>query len=137
VASPAVANAIRSFLEGNFTLAPLLFENEGESSADTWVMVEYNSTSFTQESIGAGSVAANRWDEEGSFFCHVFTRRGIGTTDARAVSYGIADLFRGVTLLNDAIEIRDIIIGQGGPDEEGNFYIISVNVGWRMIDSRR
>jgi hypothetical protein len=137
MASPAVYDAIRAFLEAQFTTTPLIFENEGMPSTDTWTLIEFASVSYTQESIGSRTQATNRFDEEGSFFAHVMVRIGTGVRSALSTGFAIADLFRGLTLLNGALEFTDVVVGYGGPDDEGNWYRVSVNIGWRNMDSRR
>jgi Bacteriophage related domain of unknown function len=138
MSSPAVYAALRTFLNASYAATPLLYENEYTDAPSTaWALVEMSATQYFQTSIGAQTQAANRWDEEGSFFIHVMVPAGSGVTDAFAYSYALADLFRGLTLLNGNVEFNDVIVGAGsGSDDEGNWYRVSVNVGWRMIDSR-
>jgi hypothetical protein len=135
--SVPVYDAIRAFMDASFSATQVLYENEGDPSGDIWTLIEFSSTTYTQESIGAGTQAANRFDDEGSFFAHVMVKTGTGIRDALAVTDTIANLFRGLTLLNGSVEFNDVVVGYGGMDEEGKWYRTSVSIGWRQIDSRR
>lgn len=137
MASPQVYDAIRTFLEANYSATPLYFENEQtDAMPSAWVLIEFVSTTYFQTSIGARTQAENRFDEEGSLFAHVLVPVGSGVRDAFAYAYAIADLFRGLTLLNGNVEFNDVIVGYGESQDEGNYYRVSVNIGWRMSDSR-
>lgn len=139
MASPAVYDAIRNHLVANYLATPLFFENEHSASpgaGQAWVMVEFTSTTYAQQSIGARTQAENRWDEMGSFFAHIMVPTGSGVREAFSYAYTMADLFRGLTLLGDRLEFDDVVVGYGQTEDDGNWYRVSVNVGWRMVNSR-
>ncbi|TAI67579.1 phage tail terminator-like protein [Bradyrhizobium sp. Leo170] len=149
-----VFDAIREFLgctdietgalvPGNwdFSLAPLVYENEGDGppsgEVSNWVLVVLNSELYGQQSIGAGiDQAANRWDEDGTLWLHVFTPRGTGSREARRIAKGLANMFRGLTMLNGRLEFMDADMGAGDPGaENANYYLLSVSIEWRVIDA--
>ena len=137
MASPVVYDAVRAYLEANYASTLLLFENERtDTPPGPWVLIEFISTTYAQQSLGAGSQAANRWDEDGTFFAHVVVPGGSGVRDAFSYARIIADLFRGLTLVNGNLEFMDVVVGYGESQDEGNWYRVSVNVAWRLIDSR-
>lgn len=128
--------------EWDQTLAPLVYENEtdgpptGEVSA--WVLIVLDTELYGQETIGGGQDAGdNRWDERGTLWFHVFTPRGTGSRDARRIAKALANMFRGRRLLNDDLEFGDADMGAGDPGaENGNYYLLSVSLDWRRIDSQ-
>jgi hypothetical protein len=124
------------------TLAPLVYENEtdgppaGEVAA--WVLVVLDTELYGQETIGGGQDAGdNRWDERGTLWFHVFTPRGTGSRDARRIAKALANMFRGHRLLSDELEFGNADMGAGDPGaENGNYYLLSVSLDWRRIDSQ-
>ncbi|WP_050400373.1 phage tail terminator-like protein [Bradyrhizobium embrapense] len=125
----------------DFSVAPLVYENEGDSSPSgeikSWVLVILNSQLYGQQSIGGGvDPGGNRWDEEGTLWFHVFTPRGIGSRDARRIAKGLANMFRGKTMLNDRLEFLDADMGAGDPGaENANYYLMSVSIEWRLTEA--
>jgi hypothetical protein len=136
--SPQVYDAIRAHLTANYAATALYFENEiGDAPSVPWALVEFSTGVYSQQSIGAGSQAQNRWDEEGSFFVHIMVPAMSGVREAFSYSAILADLFRGTQLLGELLEFDDVVVGYGGRgDDEGNWYRVSVNVGWRLMDAR-
>lgn len=142
MASGAVFNAIRTFLDGTggngaWTTSPIRWENEPFELAGTeFLDVEMTGTSYGQKSIGAQTQAANRWDEEGVLWLHVMTPVNSGGSTARTHAKSLADLFRGKLLLSDSLEFRDAFIGRGQPGhEDGMYYRISVYINWRRMEA--
>ncbi|MGY3482225.1 hypothetical protein ACVW1C_000108 [Bradyrhizobium sp. USDA 4011] len=125
----------------DFSVAPLVYENEGDGSPSgeikSWVLVILNSQLYGQQSIGGGIDAGdNRWDEDGTIWFHVFTPRGIGSREARRIAKGLANMFRGKTMLNDRLEFLDADMGAGDPGaENANYYLMSVSIEWRLIEA--
>jgi len=149
-----VFDAIREFLgyrdpetgglvAGNwdFSLAPLVYENESDGppsgEVSNWVLITLNSALYGQESIGAGiDQAENRWDEDGKLWFHVFTPRGTGSRESRRIAKGLANMFRGATMLNGRLEFMDADMGAGDPGaENANYYLTSVSIDWRVTDA--
>jgi Bacteriophage related domain of unknown function len=145
MASGEVYQAVRDFLIGAWTATPIGFENENADINGValppappipWIEVEITGTSYSEESLGAGAPRDNRWDEEGILFLNIYVRSGSGSIRARNYAKQAADLFRGLSLMNDALEFRDSNIGQGRAGEiEGNWYMIPVHVEWRRQNS--
>lgn len=136
--SPDVYDAIKGFLQANYVATKLVFENEPSDAPDVpWGLVEFSTGIYRQVSIGANTQAQNRWDEEGSFFIHLMVPAGAGVRDAFAYAQIVADLFRGLQLMSGALEFDDVVVGYGGRgDDDGNWYRVSVNIGWRVLDAR-
>ena len=133
--SDPVYDAIRAYVEANWTYAPIQWPNEvwDEPPNEPWVKFEIFSANYGQQSIGAQDQEDNRWDHEGHIWFHVMVPRGSGATNARGAAKSLANLFRGERLLGDQnLEFMDAIIGPGAPgDEEGNWTRTSVSVEWR------
>lgn len=126
----------------DFSIAPLVYENEGDGppagEVAPWVAVILDTKMYGQESIGAGAdQAGNRWDEDGTLWFHVFTPRGTGSRDARRIAKGLANMFRGKLLLGNQLEFMNADMGAGDPGaENGNYYLLSVSLDWRLIDAQ-
>lgn len=142
MASGAVYGAIRTFLDGTggngaWQTTPIRWENEPIFPLPpVFVDVEMTGTSYDQESLGASTQAANRWDEEGSLWLHVLVGINSGGQVARTYCKSLADLFRGLTLLNNSLEFREAFIGRGQPGfEDGKFYRITTYINWRRMDA--
>lgn len=120
-------------------LAVLLYENEGDGppagEVSSWVQIVLDTHLYGQESIGAGTQAENRWDEDGTLWFHVFTPKGTGSREPRRLGKALANLFRG-TVLAGGLEFGDADMGAGDPGKEnGNYYLLSVSIDWRVTDA--
>lgn len=137
MASGAVYDAIKAYLKVNWTTTPIRFENETFVPDGTaFVAEEITGKLYAQESIGAITQAANRWDEEGTLWLHVLVPMGTGGSTARAYAKQLADLFRGLVLLSNSLEFREAFIGRGQPGhEDGAYYRVSVYINWRRMDA--
>jgi hypothetical protein len=144
MASGAVFDAIRLFLDGGpltpgtgaWTASHIRWENEPYDPTAEFVDVEMTGTAYGQQSIGASRQKDNRWDEEGVLWLHVLVPVNTGGSLARTHAKSLADLFRGLTLLNGSLEFRDAFIGRGQTGfEDGAFYRVSVYVNWRRMDA--
>lgn len=128
--------------EWDFNIAPLVYENETYESPGgdikPWVKVVLETQLYGQQSIGGGTdPGQNRWDERGTLWFHVFTRRGTGSREARRIAKALANLFRGQTLLDDDLEFGDADLGAGDPGEENaNYYLISVSQDWQRVEAQ-
>lgn len=142
MASGAVFGAIRTFLDGTggngaWTTTPIRWENEPLDPLPTnFIDVEMTGTLYDQMSLGASTQAANRWDEEGVLWLHVLVPINSGGQAARTYCKSLADLFRGLTLLNNSLEFKEAFIGRGQAGfEDGSYYRISVYINWRRMDA--
>lgn len=136
LADPLFA-AVKSHVAANWTLSAVAWPNEPFDRQEAgWLSVEIAGTVYGQASIGAETQADNRFDEDGTLWGHVFVKTGSGMSACRAAAKAFADLFRGQRLLADSVEFLDAEIGMGEPgDDNGNWFRISVAVGWRQIDA--
>lgn len=139
MASGAIYSAIRTYLEAQWTTTPLVFENEGQQpggeSPPAWVLVELAGDAYEQVSIGAATVAANRWDEDGSLYLSVMVPSGSGSLVARTHARNLADLFRGQTLMSGTLEFGAAHFGLGRTsDTDGNWYVFPVDIDWRKVE---
>lgn len=130
MATPQTFEPIEDFLRSQWTVTPLVFENEDFDLADepeALVFVEVFGDLMDQASIGAETVEANRWRENGQLSLHVLVPRGGGTRHARQLSRKLYDLFRGQEI--GAIRFGTASIGAGEPGEmDGNYYRMTVTI---------
>lgn len=124
--------AIREYIEANWTATPLVWENEPVyHGTGAWVRVGVTSISQMQESIGAGSILANRWVEVGSIFFWIVVPVGTGTTVARQHATNLIDLFRGLDL--GLFEFKRMAIGLGGVgSDDGMWWELPAEVEWEL-----
>lgn len=150
MAADAVYDAIQGYLQTPANVAgladpetnvvpPFRFENENFDKPDPpspWIAVALTGVLYGQESLGASVQAANRWDESGHLWLPVFVPIGTGSSRARHLAKLLADIFRGLTMLNDNLEFRDAFIGEGGPAaESGNWYELPLVIEWRRVEA--
>jgi len=141
MASLAAYSAIKAYLSPLISV-DTAWPNEAferpiavDGSLDPFVIVELNSTSFGQQSIGANTQAENRWDEEGTFWAHLFVAAGTGLDVVLALADTIKDALRGTTLLSGDLEFGDVETLPGEPgDEDGAYYRISLMARWRRLE---
>jgi len=136
--SDVVYDAVRAHLGANWSETDIAWENENfvPPVEAGWVAVEVSGTTYAQQSIGAETQAANRWDEEGVLWVHVFVPTGTGSSTARRRAKAIADIFRGAKLLDDALEFTDASIGLGDVgDDAGATWSITVSIDWRLMEA--
>lgn len=130
MATPQTFEPIEDFLRSQWTVTPLVFENEDFDLADepeALVFVEVFGDLMDQASIGAETVEANRWRENGQLSLHVLVPRGGGTRHARQLSRQLYNLFRGQEI--GAIRFGTASIGAGEPGEmDGNYYRMTVTI---------
>lgn len=137
MASGEIYDAIKTYIGANWTTTRVRYENEAfELDGIAFVAVEMTGTFYGQESIGASHQQDNRWDEEGTVWLHVNVPINTGGSTVRTYAKQLADLFRGLLLLNNSLEFLDAFIGRGQPgQEDGAFYRVSVYVNWRRMDA--
>ncbi|MFC7067547.1 hypothetical protein [Brucella rhizosphaerae] len=130
MATPQTFEPIEDFLRSQWTVTPLVFENEDFELAnhpEAVVLVEVFGDLMDQASIGAETQSANRWRETGQLSLHVLIPRGVGTRPARQISRQLYDLFRGQEI--GAIRFGTASIGAGEPGEmDGNYYRMTVTI---------
>lgn len=139
MASNTVYDAIKAHVQASWATTPIAFENEAftrPSPPAPWIALEVSGTVYAQQTIGAGSGQANRWDEEGYLYIYVMVPTGTGSSDARAYAKSLANIFRGTTLLSDNLEFMDASIGDGSiADEEGTYWRLIVSIDWRFMEA--
>ncbi|MEI9995096.1 MAG: phage tail terminator-like protein [Rhizomicrobium sp.] len=131
--SPLIVDPITS------DVPPIRYENEPFVKPEPpkpWVAVSLSGIVYGQASIGAHEQADNRWDEAGQLWLPVFVPSGSGSSRARQLAKQLANLFRGLTLLDGSLEFMDAFIGTGAPSEEkGSWYELPVSIEWRRIEA--
>lgn len=149
MAADAVYDAIKAYLETaanvagladsvTGTVPPFRFENEAFSKPDgtPWIAVAMTAVLYGQQSIGASLQADNRWDEAGHAWFSIFVAVGTGASRARQLAKMLADIFRGLHLLNGSLEFMDSFIGEGEPaQDEGNWYMLPLAIEWRWVEA--
>lgn len=136
MASGPVFDSVKTFLTDNWQATRIRFENDPfELDGNAFVDVEMTGTAYGQQSIGASRQEDNRWDEEGALWLHVLVPVNTGGSQVRTYAKQIADLFKGVTLINGGLEFMDAFIGRGQPGfEDGMYYRVSVYQKYRWMD---
>lgn len=139
MADDVIYGAIKDYVSANWTNTTIAWENEDFSRPEPpapFIIFEITGTYYQQETIGDGTQANNRWDEEGVMFFHVLVPTGAGSMLARHYCKAIANLFRGLLLLDDNLEFMRASIGEGAPsDDAGMYWRTTVSVEWYMTDS--
>ena len=150
MAADAVYDAIKDHLstaanvaalaDATTGLVPLFrFENEAFEKPEPpapWIAVALTGVLYGQQSIGASTQADNRWDETGHLWLPVFVPVGTGASRARQLAKLLANIFRGLLLLDDTLEFMDAFIGEGQPaPEEGNWFQLDVAIEWRRVEA--
>lgn len=129
-----VYDAVRAHVEQRWTFTEIRWPNETYDAPPDgpWVIFEIFGTVYGQQSLGMDIQADNRWDHEGHIWFHVMVPQGAGSTNIRGAAKALADLFRGLRLMNQKLEFMDASIGPGASaDETGNWFRVSVSIQWR------
>ena len=132
MASATAWQAIRDWLTANWTATPLVYENEPADLPEppsAWIFVEVTGAIYEQASIGGGLPPANRWREAGALYVHVWVPSNSGSAVARGHAETLATALRGVSLPGD-LQMRDMTIGDGGQDDDGAWWRITLRVEW-------
>ena len=129
VLADSVTGIVPSFRFGN---SPF----EYPSPATPWIEMTLTGVLYGQQSIGASVQADNRWDETGHLWLPVFVETGTSESRARQIAKMLANIFRGLTLLNDSMEFMDSFIGEGEPaPEEGQWFKLPLIIEWRRMEA--
>ncbi|MDR7034495.1 hypothetical protein [Mesorhizobium sp. BE184] len=132
MSSPETFDIVVAQLGDNWTLTPVVFENEDYQLPDTpapFVSVEIYGDFFDQASIGAGERDDNLWREGGEIFLHVMTPNGTGSRQARQYAKQLVNLFRGQDI--DGVRFLDASIGAGDPGRSfSNYYAMTATIGF-------
>lgn len=135
---------IRERIDGLWTSASgmpgdrVRWENENfqkPESPNHWISVHFVGSTYGQQTIGAETQEANRWDEEGTAAVFVMAPQGLGAREARRLARVMANLFRGQRLgAGDELELFDATIGEGETinNEDGNWWRLRVAIDWRL-----
>lgn len=150
MAADAVYDVVKAYLQTPANVAvladsttgnvpPFRFENEPFDKPNPptpWIAVALTGVLYGQQSIGASRQADNRWDETGHLWIPVFVKTNTGSSRARHLAKLIADIFRGLVLINNTLEFMDAFIGEGSPaPQEGNWYELPVVIEWRRVEA--
>jgi len=131
MATPEAFDAFKDYLDGEWTGAPLVYENDLATLPDSpaaWVLVEVFGSFYAQETFGAPG--DNLWREGGQTDFHVMTPRDTGSRAGRIIASQLASLFREQG--PSGIRIIDMSIGAGEPgDGDGNYFRMSLTVNWQ------
>lgn len=123
-------DAFHDYLEGEWSGAPLRWENDDPDLADepaAFVLAELFGGLYAQETIGAPG--ANLWRESGMLYLHIMTPRGTGSRAARVIATDLSALFREAGPAG--IRIIDMSVGAGEPgSDDGNYFRTTVQVSW-------
>lgn len=122
---------------GSWTRTPIAWPNETPSRADNepWIAIDFTAAFYAQQTIGAGEVGENRWDEEGVLWGHVFVQLNSGARECFSIGKAFADLFRGALLMNGQLEFLEANLGAGEPaDDDGIWYRMSVSIEYRAFE---
>ncbi|NTJ63770.1 hypothetical protein G6M50_36905 [Agrobacterium rhizogenes] len=133
MSSPEAYSTIHDYLTAAWAGPALAFENDGftlPAVPTLWVLVEIFGDIYEQASIGAETVTANLWREEGQIQAHFMAPRGSGTLDARRYAMQFADLFRGQEIGDIIFETMSIGAGNAG-DTTGAYFRMTATVDWR------
>jgi hypothetical protein len=132
MASHTVFQAVRDHLAAAFTACPLVYPNEGDGAPNPpapWIFVEVVGALYDQESIGAGSVIANRWRETGLVVGNVMVPRQTGTVLQREIAMLFLDAFRGASLLGGHLVFERASPGAGAAgDDNGRWWCMTATV---------
>lgn len=139
MADDVIYGAIQDYVTANWSSYPIAWENapfQRPPNAGPWILFEITGSMYDQQSIGASTQAANRYDQAGVMFFHVHVKKGTGSKAARQVGKQMADLFRGTLLIDENLEFMGMTIGEGNPaDETGTYWRITVSIDWYFTDS--
>lgn len=125
MSSVEVVEAVRAFLEANYTELPLVFENETQSvpeDGSAFVFVGFRGGLFDRASIGAleGAEDANIWREEGTLLLEVNSPSGAGPVVARQYARTLCNIFRARQI--GAISFSSMSLGAAERSIEGNYW---------------
>jgi hypothetical protein len=147
MASQAVYDAIRAFLDpaqgGSWSTTAIKWENEAavpttDASGNPiiWASIDLIGNVYSQMSLGADPQSDNRWDEDGTFWFHLYVPVNTGSSAARATAKAFADVFRGTTLLAGNLIFGDASIGGNVvSDDDGNWWVLSVSIQWQHMEA--
>ncbi|MDW7555381.1 hypothetical protein D9623_33620 (plasmid) [Azospirillum brasilense] len=125
MASVIVYDAIRAKVEADWSGTPVSWPNEAfdPPPGDHWIALEFEGRLWSQESIGGGDPAEERWDENGSIWVHSIAPIGVGERTQRLNATNFINMFRGTEI--GAIEFQDCEIAAGGADDDGAWWRIT------------
>ncbi|MFG1205570.1 hypothetical protein [Xanthobacter flavus] len=132
MSSPAAYDAVASYLREVWNITPLVFENEMASAPtdDHWIFVEMVGGLYAQQSMGAETLDANLWREEGTLWLHVMMPSFRGTQTGRGYAWQLVQLLTRQPI--PPIVFRDAMVGAGEPAVkiDGNFAAMTATIEW-------
>lgn len=130
-------SAMKAYLQSNWVTTSIRFPNEPlDPLPSSFVDVEISGTAYSQESIGASVQSDNRWDEKGVLWLHALVKVNTGSETVLTYAKSLANLFRGLRLMNDKLSFGDAFIGKGSPGhEDGMYFRVSVYINWELEEA--
>ena len=128
----AAKAAIRARMTANWTATPIAHPNEPFALPDppaAYVFFEVVGTDG--DAVAFGSPGANRWQNTGQIWAHVFVPSYSGDELATTHAAAIGAIFRGVTF-SDVTCFAPVIDGGAKADQDGNWYRVSVRVDFKF-----
>ena len=131
----AVFDAVKAYLQANWTATPIAWPNEPFDKPEppsAWILAEILGGDFLQMSIGAGSAAANRWEDTGSLFVHVFVPIDSGDRECWQRATALATMLKGL-ILPGGTTFNSMSIGNGEHgDNTGAWWRRSLHARFRL-----
>ncbi|MBP2302524.1 hypothetical protein [Azospirillum picis] len=141
-------DAIRSFIEAGWPDAapqacPLAWDNEpialpqpfgptgldGAAVINAWGKVLVDGDLWSQQSIGSGDPAEERWDETGTLMVFAFSPVGSGSRLNRELLTAFAEMCRGQDI--GSVEFQDTRFDPiGAKDDTGNWWGMHIVIDW-------
>lgn len=130
MASPEAFDAVKDTLVDQWTVTPVVYENDRYSlppKATTFVYVVMSGDLYEQASIGADPQPENLWRESGVVDLHVMVPNDSGSREARVLAKALVGLFKGREI--DGVVFRDAAIGRGDPGRSfANYWALTASI---------
>lgn len=132
MSSDVVFTAVRDLLAERWTLAPIVFPNEGESGIDPsapWIYCDASGSLVEPMELGGRA-----WIEVGTIYLHVHVPVGTGTLEVRSVAKALSNLFRDARSYGGVV-FGDHSLGMGEMgDDDGMYWRQSLTVSYKYQD---
>jgi Bacteriophage related domain of unknown function len=133
MSSPEVWQEARSLLENAGLGVPFAWPNEefpdpADSADPIFVAVEIEGGLAMPAEIGPGPF----WEESGRLTCWVMVPRGTGIDAGKGLQKAIANVFR--FAVPGPVIWHEVDMGPGRTSDEGNYFAMSVEAGYRFTD---
>lgn len=133
MASPEVWTLARALLEDADLGVPFAWPNEqfpdpADSADPTFIAVDIVGWLAAPMEIGPGPF----WEESGRLLCMVMVPSGTGIAAGKALQKAIANIFRFAE--PGPVVWHEVAIGPDKDTEDGSYYAMSVEAGYRYTD---